>query len=162
MRGAPWSPKEASGLSERMESTEITEGVFERFGEMMYSSPLQETMWVAMRWRDKRTRVQGDLFHPVLGRRFGAPVSRRDSWAFNVQRSPCKPSCIRYQLQFVSFDFNFMQLFTVNERLSCTTMRHECCWDSDLPWAYCSEMFANQCRQELVFFWTGFHGVSTI
>ena len=49
IRGAPWSPKEASSLSERMESTEITEGVFERFGEMMCSSPLQETMRVAMR-----------------------------------------------------------------------------------------------------------------
>ena len=31
--GSSWSPGEASGLSERMESTEITEGVFERFGE---------------------------------------------------------------------------------------------------------------------------------
>ena len=46
IRGAPW---EASGLSERMESTEIRDGDFERFGEMMCSSPLQETMGVAMR-----------------------------------------------------------------------------------------------------------------
>jgi len=29
--------------------------------------------------------------------------------------------------------------FTVKERLSCTTMRHEYCWD--LQWAYCSKMF---------------------
>jgi len=35
---------EASGLSGRMESTEITEGVFERFGETMCSSPLQDDM----------------------------------------------------------------------------------------------------------------------
>ena len=48
IRGALWSPSEASSLSERMESTEITEGVFKRFGEMC-SSPLQETMRVAMR-----------------------------------------------------------------------------------------------------------------
>jgi len=40
---------EASGLSERMEPTEITEGVFERFGETMWSSPLQDNMRVAMR-----------------------------------------------------------------------------------------------------------------
>ena len=43
------SDSKASGLSERMESTELTEGVFEKFGEMMCSSPLQETMRVAMR-----------------------------------------------------------------------------------------------------------------
>jgi len=49
IRGAPWSLREASDLSERMESTEITEGIFERFGEMMCSSPLQETIRVAMR-----------------------------------------------------------------------------------------------------------------
>ena len=60
--GAPWSPKEASGLSERMESKDITEGVLERFGEMMCSSPLQETMQFAMRWRDTRTRVQSERF----------------------------------------------------------------------------------------------------
>ena len=35
MRGAPWSPREASGLSERMESKDITEGTLERFGEVM-------------------------------------------------------------------------------------------------------------------------------
>jgi hypothetical protein len=35
MRGAPWSPREASGLSESMESMDITEGILERFGEMM-------------------------------------------------------------------------------------------------------------------------------
>jgi len=40
---------EASDLSVRMESTEITEGVFERFCETMCSSPLQETIRVAMR-----------------------------------------------------------------------------------------------------------------
>ena len=49
IRGAPRSLGEASDLSERMESTEITEGIFERFDEMMCSSPLQETMRVAMR-----------------------------------------------------------------------------------------------------------------
>ena len=49
IRGAPWSPREASDLSERMESKEITEAVSERFGEMMWSSPLQETMRFAMR-----------------------------------------------------------------------------------------------------------------
>jgi len=49
IRGAPWSLGEASDLSERMESTEITEGVLERFGETMCSSLLQETMRVAMR-----------------------------------------------------------------------------------------------------------------
>ena len=49
IRGAAWSPGEASGLSERMESTEIREGVFERFGETMWSSALQETIRVAMR-----------------------------------------------------------------------------------------------------------------
>ena len=49
MRGAPWSPREPSGLSERMESKEITEDVSERFGETMWSSPLQETMGFAMR-----------------------------------------------------------------------------------------------------------------
>jgi len=48
--GAPWSLGEASDLPERMESTEIREGVFERFGEKMCSSPLQETtLRVAMR-----------------------------------------------------------------------------------------------------------------
>jgi len=48
--GAPWSLGEASDLSERMESTEIREGVFERFGKTMCSSPLQETtLGVAMR-----------------------------------------------------------------------------------------------------------------
>jgi len=46
--GALWSPSEASDLSERMESTEIREGVFERLGEMMCSSPLQETIRDAM------------------------------------------------------------------------------------------------------------------
>jgi len=49
IQGAPWSLGEASDLSKRMESTEITEGVFERFGETMCSSPFQETMRVAMR-----------------------------------------------------------------------------------------------------------------
>jgi len=48
--GTPWSLGEASDLSERMESTEIREGVLERFGEKMCSSPLQETtLRVAMR-----------------------------------------------------------------------------------------------------------------
>ena len=61
IRGASWSPREASDLSERMESKEVTDGVFERFGEMVWSSPLQETMRVAMRCRDKRTRVQSDF-----------------------------------------------------------------------------------------------------
>jgi len=42
--GAPWSPEEASGLSERIESTEIMEGVFERFDETMCSSSLQQDM----------------------------------------------------------------------------------------------------------------------
>jgi len=46
---ALWSLSEASGSSERLESTELIEGVLERFGEMMWSSPLQETMRVAMR-----------------------------------------------------------------------------------------------------------------
>jgi hypothetical protein len=49
IRGAPWSPREASDLSERLESNEITEDVSERFGETMWSSPLQETMRFAMR-----------------------------------------------------------------------------------------------------------------
>jgi hypothetical protein len=49
IRGAPWSPREASDLSERMESKDITEGVLERLGETMWSSPLQETIGVAMR-----------------------------------------------------------------------------------------------------------------
>ena len=49
IRGEPWSHKEASGLSERMESKDITDGVFERFDESMRSSPLQETMRFAMR-----------------------------------------------------------------------------------------------------------------
>ena len=62
--GALWSPREASGLSERMELKDITEGVLERFGEMVWSSPLQETMRFAMRWGDTRTRVQSDVFHP--------------------------------------------------------------------------------------------------
>jgi len=47
--GAPWSPGEASGLSEIMESTEIMEGVFERLGETMCPSSLQEDMRFAMR-----------------------------------------------------------------------------------------------------------------
>ena len=48
--GAPWSLGESSDLSERMESTETREGVFERTGETMCSSPLQETtLRVAMR-----------------------------------------------------------------------------------------------------------------
>jgi len=74
-------------LSEIMESTEITEGVFERFSKMMCLSPLQETMWVAMRWRDKRTcvqAIQGVLFHSVLSWRFRAPVSQRDSWTLKL------------------------------------------------------------------------------
>ena len=45
----PWLPREPSNLSERMESKEITEDVSERFGEIMWSSSLQETMRVAMR-----------------------------------------------------------------------------------------------------------------
>ena len=49
IRGAPWSPREASDLSERMESKEITEDVSERFGETTWSSPLQETVQFAMR-----------------------------------------------------------------------------------------------------------------
>ena len=49
IRGAPWSPREASDLSERMELKDITEGVFERLGEAMCSGSLQETMGVAMR-----------------------------------------------------------------------------------------------------------------
>ena len=49
MWGAPWSPREASNLSERMELKEITEDVSEGFGETVWSSPLQETMRVAMR-----------------------------------------------------------------------------------------------------------------
>ena len=49
IRGAPWSSRKASDLSERMESKEITEDVSERFGETMWSSPLQETMRLAMR-----------------------------------------------------------------------------------------------------------------
>ena len=49
IRGAPWSPREASDLLERMESKDITEGVFERLGEAMCSGSLQETMGVAMR-----------------------------------------------------------------------------------------------------------------
>ena len=57
---------EASGLSERLELRDLMEGVFERFGEMMCSLPLQETMRVAMRSRDKRTRVQYDLFQLIL------------------------------------------------------------------------------------------------
>ena len=49
--GAPWSPREASNLSESMESKEVTDGVFERFGESMSwrSSQLQETIRFAMR-----------------------------------------------------------------------------------------------------------------
>jgi hypothetical protein len=46
---ALWSPREATGLSERMESKDITEDVFERFGETMWSSPPQETMRFVMR-----------------------------------------------------------------------------------------------------------------
>ena len=61
IRGASWLPRETSDLSERMESKEVTDGVFERFGEMMWSSPLQETMRVAMRCRDKKTHVQSDF-----------------------------------------------------------------------------------------------------
>ena len=49
IRGAPWSPREALDLSERMESKDITEGVFERLGKAMCSGSLQETMGVAMR-----------------------------------------------------------------------------------------------------------------
>ena len=49
IRGAPLSPREASGLSERMESKEITEDVSERFGETTWSSPSQGTMRFAMR-----------------------------------------------------------------------------------------------------------------
>ena len=51
MRGAPKTPREVSNLSERMELTETTDDVFERFGETMCSesSPLQETMRVAMK-----------------------------------------------------------------------------------------------------------------
>jgi len=49
-KGARWSLGESSDLSERMESTEIREGVLERFGETICSSPLQETtLRVAMR-----------------------------------------------------------------------------------------------------------------
>ena len=49
--GPPWSPREASGLSESVESKDMTEDVFERFGATMLrcSSPLQETMRAAMR-----------------------------------------------------------------------------------------------------------------
>ena len=63
--GTLWSPREASGLSESVELKDITEGVLERFSEMMWSSPLQETMRFAMRWGDTRTRrVQSDVVHP--------------------------------------------------------------------------------------------------
>ena len=50
-RVAHWSPREASDLLERKESNEITEDVSERFGEMMWPSPLpgEETMRFAMR-----------------------------------------------------------------------------------------------------------------
>ena len=47
-RGIPSTLGEDSGLSGIMESTETIEGVFERLGETMYSSLLQETMRVAM------------------------------------------------------------------------------------------------------------------
>ena len=46
--GAPWSPRDASGLSDGMESKDITEDVSERCGETMWSSPPQETMRFAM------------------------------------------------------------------------------------------------------------------
>ena len=64
IRGALRSLRDASDLSERMESKDITEGVLERFGETIWSSPLQETMGFVMRWRDTRTRVQSDVLHP--------------------------------------------------------------------------------------------------
>jgi len=47
-RGTPSTLGEDSGLSGIMESTETIEGVFERLGETMCSSVLQETMRVAM------------------------------------------------------------------------------------------------------------------
>ena len=49
IRGALWLPRGASGVSERMESKEITEDISERFGETMCSSPFQETIRFAMR-----------------------------------------------------------------------------------------------------------------
>ena len=49
IREAPRSPREASDLSVRMESKEITEDVSERFDETMWSLPLQETVRFAMR-----------------------------------------------------------------------------------------------------------------
>jgi hypothetical protein len=49
--GAAWSPRMASDLSEseRMESKDMTDDVFERLGETMCSASLQETMQFAMR-----------------------------------------------------------------------------------------------------------------
>ena len=58
--GAPWSDREASDLSEGMESKDITDGVPERFGETMWSSPVQETMRFAMRRRDERTVTRSE------------------------------------------------------------------------------------------------------
>jgi len=45
-------------LSESRESKETMDGVFERLGETIFSSPLRETMRAAMGWRDKRKGVQ--------------------------------------------------------------------------------------------------------
>ena len=82
-----------------MESKEITEDVSERFGEMMWSSPLQETMRLAMRFRDKRTRLQSDLFQslasnsfPYFGSGFGAPVSGHETPSSKAAENLWRPS----------------------------------------------------------------------
>ena len=60
---APSTAGGVSGLSESCESKETMDGVFERLGETIFSSPPQETMRAAMRWRDKRRGVQKPFVH---------------------------------------------------------------------------------------------------
>jgi len=45
-------------LTESRESKETIDGVFKSLGETIFSLLPQKTMRVAMRWRDKRRRVQ--------------------------------------------------------------------------------------------------------
>ena len=61
--GAPSTAGDVSGLSESRESKEIMNGDFGSVGEMICSLMSQETMRVAMKWRNKRTRVQKRFVH---------------------------------------------------------------------------------------------------
>jgi len=110
---------------------------------------------------DKGTRVQCDLF-PVAAvpvcllssqrfPLFGVGSSERPGRDGGGISGPDVGDSEPYHIHIIRCQLHgrkSMRLFTsftVKERLSCTTMRHEYCWD--LQWAYCSKMFVQSSVQ---------------